>query len=97
MQRLQTADGEAERTASSALKKVDGLQAAIEQVIKGKPEAVRLAIVTLIAGGHLLVEDVPEWAKPRLHMPWRARSIVVPAHSVYFRPAAVRCHRPLGL
>ena len=55
MQRLQTADSETERTASAALKKIDELQAAIEQVIKGKPEAVRLTIVTLIAGGHLLV------------------------------------------
>jgi MoxR-like ATPase len=35
-------------------------------VIKGKPEAVRLAIVTLIAGGHLLVEDVPGVGKTTL-------------------------------
>lgn len=66
MQRLQAADSEAERTASAALKKIDELQAAIEQVIKGKPEAVRLAIVTLIAGGHLLVEDVPGVGKTTL-------------------------------
>ena len=44
---------------SEAVEKVDRLQRAIETVIKGKPESVRLAIVTLIAGGHLLVEDVP--------------------------------------
>lgn len=66
MQRLQAADSQAERTASAALKKIDELQAAIEQVIKGKPEAVRLAIVTLIAGGHLLVEDVPGVGKTTL-------------------------------
>ncbi len=66
MQRLQTAAGETERAASAALKKVDGLQAAVEQVIKGKSEAVRLAIVTLIAGGHLLVEDVPGVGKTTL-------------------------------
>jgi len=35
-------------------------------VIKGKPEAIRLAIVTLIAGGHLLVEDVPGVGKTTL-------------------------------
>jgi MoxR-like ATPase len=42
------------------------LQGAIEGVIKGKPETVRLAIVTLIAGGHLLIEDVPGVGKTTL-------------------------------
>jgi MoxR-like ATPase len=42
------------------------LQAAVETVIRGKPEAVRLAIITLIAGGHLLVEDVPGVGKTTL-------------------------------
>ncbi len=35
------------------------LQQTIESVIRGKSEAVHLAIVSLLAGGHLLVEDVP--------------------------------------
>ena len=51
---------------TDAVEKVDRLQGAIETVIKGKPEAVRLAIVTLIAGGHLLVEDVPGVGKTTL-------------------------------
>src|SRR5467141_2984410 len=59
MRRLQTADGETELIAATAAAKIDLLQNAIETVIRGKPEAVRLAIVTLIAGGHLLIEDVP--------------------------------------
>jgi MoxR-like ATPase len=66
MGRLQTADREALSTARAAVEKIDELQAAIEQVIKGKPEAVRLSIVTLIAGGHLLVEDVPGVGKTTL-------------------------------
>lgn len=66
MGRLQAADREALSTARVAVEKIDELQAAIEQVIKGKPEAVRLAIVTLIAGGHLLVEDVPGVGKTTL-------------------------------
>lgn len=53
-------------THDAALRKIDALQAAIETVIKGKPEAVRLTIVTLIAGGHLLVEDVPGIGKTTL-------------------------------
>jgi MoxR-like ATPase len=66
MGRLQAADREELGTARAAVLKIDELQAAIEQVIKGKPEAVRLAIVTLIAGGHLLVEDVPGVGKTTL-------------------------------
>ena len=41
------------------------LRQAVETVIKASP-AIRLAIVTLIAGGHLLVEDVPGVGKTTL-------------------------------
>lgn len=66
MRRLQPAESRETGVVSPAVEKVDQLQAAIECVIKGKPEAVRLAIVTLIAGGHLLVEDVPGVGKTTL-------------------------------
>jgi MoxR-like ATPase len=67
MRRLQTADrGEAQALTNAAAGRVERLQAAIESVIKGKPEAVRLAVVTLIAGGHLLIEDVPGVGKTTL-------------------------------
>lgn len=49
-----------------AAEKVNALQNEIERVIRGKAEAVRLAIVTLLAGGHLLVEDVPGVGKTTL-------------------------------
>ena len=59
MRRLQAADSnETETTTFGAVEKIERLQSAVESVIRGKSEAVRLAIVTLIAGGHLLVEDV---------------------------------------
>lgn len=51
---------------TEAFERIERLQQAIETVIKGKPEAVRLAIVTLIAGGHLLIEDVPGVGKTTL-------------------------------
>src|SRR5512138_2317915 len=51
---------------ASAVEQIERLQQAVETVIKGKPEAIRLAIVTLIAGGHLLVEDVPGVGKTTL-------------------------------
>jgi MoxR-like ATPase len=53
-------------TSTNAVEQIERLQAAVETVIRGKPEAVRLAIVTLIAGGHLLVEDVPGVGKTTL-------------------------------
>lgn len=56
----------AEATNAAAVDKIERLQNAIETVIRGKSEAVRLAIVTLIAGGHLLVEDVPGVGKTTL-------------------------------
>ena len=56
-----------EQTASAnAVEQIERLQQAVETVIKGKPEAIRLAIVTLMAGGHLLVEDVPGVGKTTL-------------------------------
>ena len=66
MRRLQTVEGPAPLVTSAAVEKIERLQGAVETVIKGKPEAVRLAIVTLIAGGHLLVEDVPGVGKTTL-------------------------------
>ena len=53
-------------TSTNAVEQIERLQGAVETVIKGKPEAIRLAIVTLIAGGHLLVEDVPGVGKTTL-------------------------------
>ncbi len=42
------------------------LRQSIESVIRGKSEAVQLAVVSLLAGGHLLVEDVPGVGKTTL-------------------------------
>ncbi|MFD7920402.1 AAA family ATPase [Streptomyces sp. NPDC059740] len=39
---------------------------AVEEVIEGKPEVVRLALTVLLAEGHLLVEDVPGVGKTML-------------------------------
>ncbi len=45
---------------------VHRLELAISGALQGKPEAVRLAVVTLLAGGHVLVEDVPGVGKTTL-------------------------------
>src|ERR1700737_3318195 len=66
MRNIETINETAAELSAEAVEKVDKLQRAIETVIKGKPEPVRLAIVTLIAGGHLLIEDVPGVGKTTL-------------------------------
>ncbi len=49
-----------------AVEKINGLQTEIERVIKGKSETVKLALVALLAKGHLLIEDVPGIGKTTL-------------------------------
>ena len=66
MRRLEPVTGKAPLVIADAVEKIERLQQAIETVIKGKREAVRLGIVTLLAGGHLLVEDVPGVGKTTL-------------------------------
>ena len=68
MRRLQTTDEEAQRAeaAGATAARLDELRAAVESVIKGKSEAVQLTLVALLAGGHLLVEDVPGVGKTTL-------------------------------
>jgi MoxR-like ATPase len=66
MRSLQAADRERQTAGLAPAEKIDALRAGIESVVKGKPEVVRLAIVALLAGGHLLVEDVPGVGKTTL-------------------------------
>jgi MoxR-like ATPase len=45
---------------------IQRLQASVERALVGKPEVVGLAIVALLARGHLLIEDVPGVGKTTL-------------------------------
>jgi MoxR-like ATPase len=51
---------------SSTREKIASLRSAISHVIKGKDDTIELAIVSLIAEGHLLIEDVPGVGKTTL-------------------------------
>lgn len=44
----------------------DRLRANVEKALRGKPEVVRRAVETLVASGHLLLEDVPGVGKTTL-------------------------------
>jgi len=46
--------------------RVGKIRTAVESVIEGKSEAVRLALIVMLAEGHLLIEDVPGVGKTML-------------------------------
>ena len=61
------------------------IAAAVEKVIEGKGEAVRLAVTVLLAEGHLLIEDVPGVGKTMLAKAL-ARSIDCSVARIQFTP-----------
>ncbi len=68
--------------ASPLLAKLDGN---VASVFLGKPETIRLALVTLLAEGHLLIEDVPGIGKTLLAKAL-ARSLGCSFHRIQFTP-----------
>jgi MoxR-like ATPase len=66
----QVNNNHAPRTGGKTLDEVHAtaqrIAANVERVLVGKPEVVRIALVTLLAEGHLLVEDVPGVGKTSL-------------------------------
>ncbi len=58
---------------------------AVQSVISGKPEAIRLALTALLAEGHILIEDVPGVGKTMLAKAL-ARSIDCSVRRVQFTP-----------
>lgn len=46
--------------------RIEALVAQVGEIIVGKEEAVRLAVACLLAGGHLLIEDIPGVGKTTL-------------------------------
>ncbi|GAB3906072.1 hypothetical protein GCM10029964_102280 [Kibdelosporangium lantanae] len=61
------------------------IAANVERVLVGKPDVVRIALVTLLAEGHLLVEDVPGVGKTSLAKAL-ARSIDCTVSRLQFTP-----------
>ncbi|MEM9553888.1 MAG: MoxR family ATPase [Acidobacteriota bacterium] len=45
---------------------IQRLERRVHQVVRGKEDVVRLAVVALLAGGHILIEDVPGVGKTTL-------------------------------
>jgi len=61
------------------------VSAAVETVISGKPEAIKLAMTVLLAEGHVLIEDVPGVGKTLLAKAL-ARSIDCSVRRIQFTP-----------
>jgi MoxR-like ATPase len=61
------------------------IRAAVERVIEGKPEVVKLALTVMLAEGHLLVEDVPGVGKTMLAKAL-ARSVDCTVRRIQFTP-----------
>jgi MoxR-like ATPase len=53
-------------TTTPASSRLAELQRSISRVVKGKEEVIRMALTTLLARGHLLIEDVPGVGKTTL-------------------------------
>src|SRR3972149_1123493 len=68
---------------ASTHEKIGTLKQAIGQTIKGKDETIELAIVALVAEGHLLIEDVPGVGKTTLGHAL-ARSLDCQFHRIQF-------------
>ena len=83
------------KTAPSAL---EAVFEAADRVILGKGREIRLAICCLLAGGHLLIEDLPGVGKTTLaQLLARLLGLALLAHPVHQRPAPGGHHRGLGL
>ncbi|MGW0932908.1 AAA family ATPase [Streptomyces sp. NPDC002644] len=64
---------------------MERIREAVERVIEGKPEVVRLSLTVLLAEGHLLLEDVPGVGKTMLAKAL-ARSVDCSVRRIQFTP-----------
>ena len=71
--------------ASEHAERLRRLRDNVAAVLLGKPEAIQLALVTLLAEGHLLIEDVPGIGKTLLAKAL-ARSLSCSFHRIQFTP-----------
>ena len=78
-------DQQAERSLDELVDVAKQVSSAVQTVISGKPGAVRLALVVLLAEGHILIEDVPGVGKTQLAKAL-ARSIDCSVRRVQFTP-----------
>ena len=74
-----------------AKERIDALRVRIAQGVRGKDEVVELALVAVIAGGHILLEDVPGVGKTTLA--WSLASALGGQFRRVGRSSATSCWR----
>ena len=74
-----------ERALDSLVSTAQAISTAVESVIDGKAETIRLALTVLLAEGHLLIEDVPGVGKTMLAKAL-AKSIDCSVRRIQFTP-----------
>ena len=72
---------------------LSAIRANIQTVLVGEERAASLLLTALIAGGHVLIEDVPAWARRCWPAPWPKRGRRLWAGAVHSGPAALGCDR----
>lgn len=72
-------------TTTALFKNADRLREAVSRVVVGKPEQVKIAVTVLLAGGHLLMEDVPGVGKTVLAKTL-ARAMATKVNRIQFTP-----------
>jgi len=80
-----SADAERTRMRDDFVRTVSRISAAIDSVIEGKAEVIRLILTVLLAEGHVLIEDVPGVGKTMLAKAL-ARSIDCSVSRIQFTP-----------
>src|SRR5271165_3882414 len=78
-------DAERSRMFEDFARTVDGVSAAIQSVIEGKADVVRLVLTVLLAEWHVLIEDVPGVGKTMLAKAL-ARSVDCSVSRIQFTP-----------
>ena len=72
-------------SAAEVAEQFQSIEANVATVVEGKPEVIRLALIAMLAEGHLLVEDVPGVGKTLLAKAV-AKSIACSVRRVQFTP-----------